>query len=250
MFNLKNNLMPKVFGLDMSGPIIRVAQSPNKFAFGATIQEAIKKAKIKIKYANIGLPEAECFVRSTPTNSPAIHSNANNQEDNNIKKEIESNIPLNLREIYYDFAKTPQGLFIAAAKQKTVDDYIAQIKKAGLIAWAVEPESMAICRALVQNKESVLIIKISGQESVFIIVSSGIIKFATNGTLEQTSNYLDFYQTEDGQIARILLCGDGDLQKASDFLENSNLSAGKAKLPIEIALNPAYATAIGLALKK
>ncbi|MFH1392668.1 MAG: hypothetical protein ABIG90_03320 [bacterium] len=229
MLNFKKFLDPKIFGLDLTGNIIRVAQMPDKFAFGATIQEAIKKAKIQTKYVNIAMPEAECFVKLVP-------------KDGDIKKEIESNVPLALSEIYYDFKEIGQGLLIVAAKRKIIDKYITELKQAGLIAKAIEPESIAIARALVQDDNNYLIIKVSSQNTLFMIVSSQIIKFTVAGALEQTADYLDFYQTRNGNIAEILLCGDSDLQKASAILKQLNL-------PIKIVKDPSYTAAIGLALK-
>lgn len=231
MLNFQKILMPKVFGLDLSDNLVRVAQLPDKFAFGANIKEAVKKAGIKTKYVNISIPETECFVRLAP-------------KDGDIKREVESNIPLGLQEIYYDYKEIQSSLFIAAAKRKIVDNYISQLKKNGFVVQAVEPESIATARALakgLQNKNS-LIIKASQQQAVFIIISAGIIKFTAVNALEQASNYLDFYQTRGEAISNISLCGDDNLQKASEFLKKLNL-------PINIAQNPRYTTAIGLALK-
>lgn len=231
MFNFQKILQPKVFGLDLSSPIIKAAQMPNKFAFGSNIGETIKKAGIKTKYVNICLPEKECFVKLIPKNG-------------DIKKEIEANIPLGFQEIYYDFKEIGHNFFIAATKRKIVDKYINQVEKAGLIISAIEPESVAISRGLGKNKTSFLIIKKNkdGLEAVFIIVLFGIIKFTSSSTLDQTSRYLDFYQTANAGNLKIVLCGDGDLEKASQFLKKINL-------PIEIAPNPSYVAAIGLALK-
>jgi len=232
MLNFQELSQPKVFGLDLSNDIIRVAQLPDKFAFGANIKEAVTKANIKTKYVHACLPEQECFIRVAP-------------KDGNIKKEVESNIPLSLKEIYYDTQETRQGLLIVAAKRKIVDQTIDLLNKAGLIAKSLEPESIALARALVKTPDSLLIIKFGKTKINFVICQNNIVYFSAtqekNHILQQLQDYIDFYQTKNGQITKIVLCG----EKIPDqqFLE-------KLKIPIEIAQNPDYTTAIGLALKQ
>lgn len=230
MINFQKILKPRVFGLDLAGPLIKVAQLPDKFGSGTSIQEAVKKARLKTNYVNVCLPEKECFVRLIPKN-------------HDLKKEIEANVPLPLTEIYYDWQETGSNLFIVAAKRKIVDKNITLLQENNLVACSLEPESLAIARALVKDNNNLLIIKTSGQENVFIICSQRIVRFTGLAGLEQTQEYLDFYQSHNGEIVKIILCGDGDLKKASQVLAKLNLA-------IEIAENPAYAAAIGLALKQ
>jgi len=233
MINFQKIFQPKIFGLDLSGPIIRVAQTPNKFASGANIQEAIKKAKIKTKYVNAALPEAECFIKLVSKNSRII------------EKEVEANIPLPLAEIYYDCEETSDGLLIAAVKRKVADKQIVLLQKSGLIINDMEPESLATARALIKTNDTFLIIKTNFQQNTFIICSKQIVRFVTVSSaniLEQAREYIDFYQTHDGGVMKIILCGDADLKEAL-------MSLQKLNWPIEIAKNPAYATANGLALK-
>lgn len=228
MFNFQKFIKPQVFGLDLSSPIIRVAQMPNEFASGANIAEALKKVNIKTKYVNACLPEAECFVRLVPKNG-------------NIQKEVESNIPLPLSEIYYDWLETPKGLFIAAAKKKVIEKQIDLLKKAGLIIQALEPESIATARALIKNNDASLIIKLDSKKALFIVCADEIVRFSAMSSLEKARDYLDFYQTHNGQIIKIILCGNNNLEEASHKLKSFNL-------PIEIAKNPYFSTAIGLTI--
>lgn len=219
----------KAFGLDLSGPIIRVAQLPDKFASGANIKEAMRKADIKTKYVHASLPEQECFVKLAP-------------RDHDIKKEIESNIPLPIREVYYDYQITNQELFIVAAKKKAVDEQVALLKKAGLIIKSLEPESIAMARALVKTKDALMIIRLDNKQANFIICANKIVRFTATGSLAQAQEYIDFYQMHNGGIMKIIICGHGDLEQAAKKLKKLNLL-------IQIAKNPSYTTAIGLALK-
>lgn len=221
----------KAFGLDLSCPIIRVAQMPNKFASGASIEKAMQKADIKTKYVNACLPDSECFIRLVP-------------KDGDIKKEIESNIPLPINKIYYDFKETSNGLFIVAAKQKIVDKQITLIKQTGLIIKSLEPESIAIARTFAKSDDSLLILKFCNNKTNFIICKQGIVYFnATqekNHIIDQIQDCIDFYQSKNGKIIKIVLCGEQIPDK--QFLK-------KLKISIEIAKNPSYVTATGLALK-
>jgi len=231
---LKKFLKSKTFGLDLSSTLIRVAQLPNKFGKGKTIEQALKKANIQTKNAHIGLAEKDCFIRLIPKNGNA----------KKIKQEIEANIPLELNKIYYDWRETEFGLFVAAAKRKIVDEQITNLKKTGIIIHTIEPESIATARALIKTPDSILIIKIaSDNQANFIICSNKIVQFTAVGSIKQIPDYLDFYQANNKPIHKILVCGNGDLNKIANNLES-------LKLPIQISKTPVYATAIGLALKE
>lgn len=224
--------MPKIFGLDLSGPIIRVAQMPNKFASGANIQEAIKKAGIKTKYLNACLPEEECFIRLIP-------------KDGDIIKEIEANIPLPLDEIYYDWQEIGANLFIAAAKKKFVDQKIALFKQAGLIMNALEPESIALSRTLAKTNSGLLIIKFEKNKINLVVCQKNVVYSSAtrekDHISEQVQDYIDFYQNRGGKIVKIILCG-SQIPREQAF---QNL-----KIPVETAKNPSYAAAVGLALRQ
>ena len=239
----KSILKPKPFGLDISENSIKVVQLPSKFAqvelkYG--IKAALKKAKIKSKYVIAALPENKSFVRLIP-------------QDGNIKDEIQANVPFPIEKIYYDWEETEKGLFFIAATKKIVDHYVAFLKKADLIIQALEPETIAITRALVQSKNNLMIIDMGKSKTKFIIVSNKIIRFTAErnqlNLVEQIKEYLRFYQ-----IDKILLCGGKSLKRNIDknLEEKLKIKVQRAvpKISIKCVQSTMYTTAIGLALRK
>lgn len=239
---LKSILKPKPFGLDISENSIKVVQLPNKFGqveFKYGIKAALKKAKIKSKYVIAALPEDKSFVRLIP-------------RDGDIKKRIKANVPFPIEKIYYDWEETEKGLFFIAATKKITDQYIILLKKAGLIIKALEPESIAITRALVKSKNNLMIIDMGVSKAKFIIVSNEIIRFTAEknqlNLVEQIREYLKFYQ-----IDKILLCGGKSLKKNIDknLEEKLKIKVERAvpKISIKCVQSTIYTTALGLALR-
>ena len=238
----KSILKPKPFGLDISKESIKVVQLPDKFAkveFKQGIRAALKKARIKSKYVIAALPEEKSFVRLIP-------------KDGDIKKEIKANVPFPIDKIYYDWEETEKGLFFIAAVKKIVDQYVSLLKKAGLIIQGLEPESIAITRALVQDKGNLMIIDMGAKKTKFIIVSNKIIRFTAVkqelNLVEQIHEYLKFYQ-----IDKILLCGGKSLKKGIDRSLSQELKIkverARPKISLGCVQSTIYTTAIGLALR-
>jgi type IV pilus assembly protein PilM len=124
--------------------------------------ELIKKAAKEVQgapladsYCIASLPETESFVRvlQLPLMEKTEVSEA-------IKWEIETNIPLGLNEIYYDWQiiDPPAGagqqclnILVGVLPKKIVDPYLNVLKKAELRPIVFEIESMAISRALLKD---------------------------------------------------------------------------------------------------
>ena len=249
MFNfIKNLIIPKSFGLDISEGSVKVAQLPNKFGQAPfsqgvkSIKLAMKRAGIKSKYVIASLPEEHSFTRLIT-------------RDGSIKKKIEENVPLPLDKIYYDWQDSKEGLFISAATKTIIDEYTALFKKAGLIIKALEPESIAITRALVKDNGNSMIIDIGTTKIDFIIVSKKIIRFTASkkksvDLIKEAKKYLKYYR-----ISKILICGNNSLikeiiKKLREQLK-IKIQLGKPwNKPLKCKSPMAYITAIGLALRQ
>jgi Tfp pilus assembly PilM family ATPase len=297
---LKSFLKPKGFGLDLSHHSVKVFQLPDKFArlelSSITpkqnkrkaeknkikiVRKALKQAKIKSKYVIASLPETKSFIRFIP-------NSAANTATFNVKKEIEANIPLPIDKIYYSVKKTPEGLLIAATDKEAVNDRIKFLEKVGLKILALEPESIAIARALVKGDETVLIIDLGETRTLFIICSHQIVRFTSSrdrknlikeikaylkeekernmgkiltnvaqekkSFIKQVKEYLYFYQSHNGGVSKIILCGgrslEGDLVEELKKAFSLPVEVGKPIIKTKIGKRAVvYATAIGLALR-
>jgi len=183
---VKLNKKGAVFGLASFGEaeipagIIEGGEIKNEDALAKIIKEAtskVKGEKLKTKYVIASLPEEKSFLQ-------VIQLPKMTEEDlqKAVRFEVENYIPLPIGEVYLDFQviqpihNHPDHLdvLIAALPRKTVDPYVASIKKAGLVPMALEVESQAIARALIKNGSSslpVLLIDFGATRTSFIIFS-------------------------------------------------------------------------------
>lgn len=154
----------------------------------------VKGEKIKTKYVVVSLPEEKSFIRIIQL--PKM-------KEEEAKKaaffEVENYIPLSLEEVYveseiisplYDSLDHIDVLIVAVPK-KIVDSYIRVIKKAGLFPLALEVESFAIVRAIIEKEISerpIFIIDFGETRTSFIIFSGKSLKFTT--TIPFSSNIL------------------------------------------------------------
>ncbi len=166
------------------------------------IKSKTKPASIKTDYAVCSLPESKCFFREIDFPEMTLE-----EVSEAIKWETEQQIPLSWEEIYLDWhvlnekkylKKTEKKLkknnlvnseeiekktkvFLTAAPRKLVDSYVKVLKQAGLKPIAMEIESAAIVRALVNKNKydsAVLIIDFGETRTNFIIFKSPLIRFS------------------------------------------------------------------------
>lgn len=97
------------------------------------------------------LPDTKTFIKViTVDKSP-------NKIEDTIDSEIEKNIPITIKDMYYDWQTISEGnysyqILIGAAPKYTVNEYIQLLKGAGLQISALEIESVSICRALLREE--------------------------------------------------------------------------------------------------
>jgi type IV pilus assembly protein PilM len=170
------------------------------------VKNETKPALIKTDYVVCSLPESKCFFREIDFPEMTLE-----EASEAIKWETEQQIPLSWEEIYLDWhilneknllEKTEKKLkknnlvsseeikkktkvFLTAAPRKIVDSYVKVLKQAGLKPIAMEIESAAIVRALVNknkdendNDSAVLIIDFGETRTNFIIFKSPLIRFS------------------------------------------------------------------------
>lgn len=163
----------------------------NEIELTKTILEFINKINIQKKYGHyavISLPEQETFLRVIKI--PYV---AENEIEKQLYREIESEIPINIPDFYIswqiinkDKADEKKEYFeiITAAIDKTItDQYIRVIKNAGLTLKALEVESQALVRSVIEKNtkisETILIIDFGATSSGLTIFSNNTLRFTS-----------------------------------------------------------------------
>jgi len=169
--------------------IIKEGEIKDEEKLAETIKEAIKKVKgerIKTKYVVASLPEEKSFLQ-------VIQMPKMPEEDlkSAIIYEAENYIPLPIEQVYLDSQIVPPvynhldhfDILLAALPKKTVDPYLASLKKAGLQPKALEIESLSIVRALIKDEVStvpILLIDLGATRTSFIVFSGHSLKFTSS----------------------------------------------------------------------
>lgn len=202
------------FGLDLSDRVIKIAQLKKKdketrlHGFGResipegiiedgeiknpeelakTIKGSLKNTKpfpIESKFVVYSIPETKGFIRVIKI--PYAEKEA---LESAIFSEAEQFFPINLADAYVDWQivanhnnKTLEVL-VAAVPQNLVDSYSEVLTLAGLKPVAVEIESIAITRSLVNDnfsKKTILIIDLGQDRTGFIIFKSPAVQFTAS----------------------------------------------------------------------
>ena len=212
-------LRPEAFGLDISDLSLKVAKLKkrgkflNLASFGETkmkpgiieqgeikdekalaenIIKAVKEVqgeRIKTKYVVVSLPEEKAFLQ-------VIKMPLMKEEE--VKKavyfEAENYIPLPIDNVYLDCQIIPSAsakskhldVLIAALPKKSIDPYLSSLKQAGLKPLALEIESQAVSRALVEQancSKPVLLVDLGASRTSFIIFSDCSLKFTSSSSI-------------------------------------------------------------------
>ena len=213
-----NFLSPKIssFGLDLSDHSIKIASLKKHgrnfylSAFGrqeipkglidngeikkeeeliGVIKEALRQVKgekLNTKYCVVSLPETFSFVQ-------VVKMPLMNQEElaEAMKWELEARVPMSKDEIYYDWqiinsdANAPKDhldVLLGVLPKKTVDPYLAVLKKAGLKPLIFEVEPVATTRALIKNSccdEPLIIVDLGDKRTSLFIFYGQAIYFTT-----------------------------------------------------------------------
>jgi len=154
----------------------------------AILKEALKKIKGEFpqrKQVICNLPEEKVFTR-------VIHLPLMKEEELSqaVKWEAEAHIPLSIDEVYLDWQiiERPNkhldhyNILIAAAPRFLVDSYLSFLKKGGLEPIALEPESMAVVRSLINPNDftPTIIVDLGASGTNFMIFSASAICFTSH----------------------------------------------------------------------
>ena len=169
--------------------IIKEGEIKDEEKLAETIKGAIKKVKgerIKTKYVVASLPEEKSFLQ-------VIQMPKMLEEDlkSAVIYEAENYIPLPIEQVYLDSQIVPPvynhldhfDVLLAALPKKTVDPYLASLKKAGLQPKALEIESLSIARALIKDEVSavpILLIDLGATRTSFIVFSGHSLRFTSS----------------------------------------------------------------------
>lgn len=163
------------------------------------IIKAIREIKGEVpsnRYCVVSLPETESFVRMLQL--PLMEKDEVGEA---IKWEIETNIPLKLEEIYYDWQiiqptsptdKNQQRLnvLVGVLPQKIVNLYLNALKMAKLRPLVFEIESLATARALLKNgvcEEPTMIIDLGAQKTSLAIFWNQTVYLTASLPISNTS---------------------------------------------------------------
>lgn len=177
-------------GLIQSGDIIK----KNELTF--LLKDIFKNnRKFFSNFVVCNLPEQHTFVKliKMPKMSEKELKEA-------VGWQIEDVIPLKLGEVYYDAqvlnysekSSDHTDVLIAAAKKTLVNDYVSVLEEVGFKLKKLEPESIAISRAVIKDfklQRLILIADWGATQITFIVYSNGAPRFTNSIQLTQ-SNFL------------------------------------------------------------
>lgn len=189
--------------------------------------------KIRSREVIACLPERKSFIKIIQV----LETN-----NDSIKTELVNHVPFSLDEMYWDWQSTKKIIIsektnvqVGAVPKKIVDTYQTVLKKANLIPWILEIESMAIARALLPLQEknedvAKLIIDLGLERTSFIIADKGLIPF-TSGVITISGNELT------NSISKALSLPFLDAEKAKILAGFSNkIGKGEIKKLLETPL--------------
>jgi type IV pilus assembly protein PilM len=251
------NIHPSAFGIDISDLSIKVAQlKKSKGGFSLSsfgefpvapgviergqvkkeeeLADILKQVRFKVQGKNIktpyvvaSLPEEQAFLQVIQ-----LPRMSKDELESAVRFEAENYIPYSLDTMEIDFEQIVPAVdhlnhadvLLAALPKATVGSYAAALKTAGLIPLALEIESSAVARALVQNETApvpVLIVDLGATRTSFIVFAGYSLRFTASIAI--SSSMLS------QSIAESLHVGlkEAEALKVQYGLEDSSLESGK-----------------------
>lgn len=156
--------------------------------FIQTMHYALSQAKGKVRgnRAVLSISENKIFTRviTLPTLNEKKAQEA-------IKWETESNIPISISEVYYDWQiifkdKNKMEVLVVATPKKLIDNYLEIFNVIGIEIIACEAESSAISRSILGKKDktgTILVIDIGMALSSFAIYRLGVPVFTSSSSV-------------------------------------------------------------------
>lgn len=144
------------------------------------IKMFVKETKVFTPYVVSVLPETKTFIKTIE-----IPWSEKQNIVEAIKKEIELYIPFKLEEVYFDWQIVEEGdakikVLVGLASKKIIESYVKILKMAGLQPISLEIESMAILKAMFNEKEdiskSLAFVDLGATRSSLIIIDKGAVQ--------------------------------------------------------------------------
>lgn len=145
---------------------------------------SLAKGKIKGSAVAVAVPENKVFIRIIKV--PAL---SRSEIAETIKWETESNIPISMDEVYFDWQivkreeETTKVLVVACGK-KIIDNYLHVFDGMGIEVLVFEPESVAAGRCVIKTGEEnpVVLIDIGSTETSISIYENGFPVFTSGSS--------------------------------------------------------------------
>lgn len=151
--------------------------------YGESLGEFIADAGFSTPYVVTGLDETYVYMRIVklpPMNDRELKSSINYEAEQYIPLPL-SEVNLSYQKLDVDYAdKGKVNIQLVAARKNILDKYINIIKKAKLIPRAIEPETIALGRALGDTPEAPagsIIVDMGYSRSIIIITYAGFVRF-------------------------------------------------------------------------
>ncbi len=231
--------------------------------YASSLRDFFQETGFSTQNVVMGLEESSVFMR-------IIKVPAMNDKDiaTAIKYEAEKYIPLPLDQVTLSYQKLDEvmedvrkvNVQIVAAKNKKVNDFVEIVKRAGLKPAGIEPETLAIGRALgdaAADANGTVILNIGYNTTLIVVVYGGYVRFTRTIPMGgdvitkaiQQSLKLDYIQADeykkvygldpthfDGKIAdiikpiidQIIM----EVKRASIFFTNSNTGANIKRIVV------------------
>lgn len=152
----------------------------DKSALGRAISDGLKKAKPRTFGGHsviCSLPESKAFLRII-----SIPKMDERELGETIKWELEANIPMAIDQVYYDWQliddelmngdQKRMNILVVAVARSVVDNMVEVLGKSGLTLVALETESIAQSRSLIDSKskgKTSIVVDISRRRTSFLI---------------------------------------------------------------------------------
>lgn len=181
---IKDNTVLQKFGT-YDNPKIHLESESDKDleVYASALRDFFAEVGLSTDSVTTALPESDVFTRviSVPNMSAQELKGA-------IEFEAEQYIPLPLNEVSYDFQileadsneKDKMNVLLVAAKKSILKKYIAILKQAGLTPTGMEPETLAVTRAVGDSParpSASIIVNFRSEDTQIIISYKGFVRF-------------------------------------------------------------------------
>lgn len=150
------------------------------------IRSEVHGEKIRTPYVVASLPEEQAFLQVIQ-----LPRMSRDELESAVRFEAENYVPYSLDTMEMDFEKVEPvvdhlnhvDILLAALPKATVDSYVAALKAAGLIPLALEIESSAVARSLMQNETApvpVLVVDLGATRTSFIVFAGYALRFTAS----------------------------------------------------------------------